>query len=70
MFEAEYYVLPEPVKRGAILPRVIKLGITDGPVVGSNIRQAYFMRFSVEGLQIVREAARGRWPDWAERALD
>ena len=70
MFEAEYYVLPEPIKRSAILPRVAKLGIEDGPAVGSSIRQGYFMRFSVEGLQIVRGAARGRWPDWAERALD
>jgi hypothetical protein len=69
-FSADYYVLPDIVSRRSILPALRALDIPDGPIVGGgSIRYAYFMRVSLPGLRVIREAALGRWPDWVQTLL-
>jgi hypothetical protein len=47
-----------------------ELEIEDGPIAPrGQIRQGYFMRFSVAGLRILRAASTEGWPEWAEVGL-
>jgi hypothetical protein len=72
-FETEYHLLTPPVPIAGILRKLLKLEISDGPVVKFNdgrvqVRQAYFMPISREALDIVIAAAPDRqWPAWASK---
>jgi hypothetical protein len=74
-FPAEYHVFRRPIPRDAVLARLFELRIADGPVVRFRdgrvqIRQAYFMPFSIAGLRIVASASdRADWPAWALDAI-
>ena len=74
-FPAEYHVFQRSIPRDAVLARLFELRIADGPVVRFRdgrvqIRQAYFMPFSAEGLRIVFEASnQNDWPTWALSAV-
>jgi hypothetical protein len=68
-FEAEYYDLARPIPKSQVIEELNKLEIDEGPIdYLGHIRQAYFMRFSAEGLGILRRASTEAWPAWAEAA--
>jgi len=68
-FEADYYDLASPIPKRAVIEELNRLEIQDGPIAShGQIRQGYFMRFSVEGLRILRRASTEDWPEWAEAA--
>ena len=68
-FEAEYYDLARPIPKSEVIEELNGLEIEDGPIdFPGHIRQAYFMRFSAEGLHVLRRASAEDWPDWAEAA--
>jgi hypothetical protein len=65
-FEADYYDLATPIPKRAFIAELDKLAIHDGPIAPpGQIRQGYFMPFSVEGLRVLRRASTEDWPDWA-----
>jgi hypothetical protein len=69
-FEAGYHDLANHISKSAFIEELNELAIEDGPLVGSGqIRQGYFMRFSLDGLRILRRASTEDWPEWAEAAL-
>ena len=68
-FEAGYHDLERPILKSAFIEELNELEIQDGPIVApGQIRQGYFMRFSIEGLRILRRASTEDWPEWAEAA--
>src|SRR5262249_48678700 len=68
-FEAQYHDLSKPIPKSAVIEELNALGIEDGPIAPlGQIRQAYFMRFSAEGLRVIRRASAEVWPAWAEAA--
>jgi hypothetical protein len=70
-FEAEYFELPTPIPRSAFLHKIVRLQIEKGPTVPSGtIRQGYFMRFTGDGLKVLRNLSRDPWPAWADRAIE
>jgi len=71
MFPVEYYDLKAPVPLARIREAVVELDVREGPIVGKTkrVRQEYFMRFSRDGLRVIRDASKEEWPEWAEAAL-
>jgi hypothetical protein len=68
-FEAEYHDLARPIPKSEVIEELNELEIEDGPIdFPGHIRQAYFMRFSAEGLRVLRRASTEDWPAWAEAA--
>ena len=66
-FKADYHDLANPIPKNAFIEELNELEIEDGPLVSSaQIRQAYFMRFTIEGLRILRRTSTEDWPKWAE----
>jgi hypothetical protein len=69
-FEADYYDLADPIPKSAFIEELNEVEIAEGPLVSSGqIRQAYFMRFTIDGLRILRRASTQDWPEWAEAVL-
>ena len=71
-FPADYFFLGHPIIREKVNKQVQELDLPDSPILGrsSNVRQDYFIPFSLEGTRIIRQASPETWPDWAEKALD
>jgi hypothetical protein len=68
-FEADYFDLTSAIPKSAIIDELDGLEIEDGPIAPpGQIRLGYFMRFSSEGLSILRQASDEAWPDWADAA--
>jgi hypothetical protein len=68
-FEADYFDLTSPIPKSAIIDELDGLEIDDGPIAPpGQIRLGYFLRFSNEGLSILRRATDEAWPGWAEAA--
>lgn len=71
MFKAEYWLLPNPLPVDEVRQQLVALSIDDGPFIRTgHVRRAYFMRFCLAGLRIIRGASGGTWPTWANRSLD
>jgi hypothetical protein len=69
-FEADYYDLARHLPKDEIIEGLNGLEIDDGPIASpGHIRQAYFMRFSAEGMRVLRRASTEGWPGWAEAAM-
>jgi HNH endonuclease len=69
-FEADYYDLTKPIPKTAFIEELDRLSVHDGPIAPpGQIRQGYFMPFSVEGLGVLRRASTEDWPDWASALL-
>lgn len=72
-FRIEYHVFQKPIPRDWILNDFLALKITDGPVVHFKvgrvqIRQAYFMPFSMQGFRIVYKASdKVDWPEMGRK---
>ena len=58
-FEADYYDLASPIPKSAFIEELDNLSIPDGPIAPpGQIRQGYFMPFSVDGLRIAPSIVR------------
>ncbi len=69
-FEADYHDFANRIPKNAFIEELNELDIEDGPLVSSGqIRQGYFMRFSIEGLHVLHRVSTEDWPEWAEAAL-
>lgn len=74
-FRSEYHVFQKPIPRDLILNDLLVLQIVDGPVMHFKdgrvqVRQAYFMPFSLTGFRIVYNASdKVDWPEWALKEL-
>jgi hypothetical protein len=72
----DYHLLARPIARDEVIHDLLKLDIPDGPAQQSKngrvqIRLAYFMPFSREGLETIYQAAPGQdWPEWAIKLLN
>jgi hypothetical protein len=71
-FPADYFFLGHPIIREKVNKQVQELDLPDSPILerSGNVRQDYFIPFSLEGIRIIRQASHETWPDWAEKALD
>lgn len=64
-FKTEYYDLQKPIHKDKVKKQIYDLSLFKGPIVsGLNVRRAYFMPFSRDGLEIIKNATDEIFPDW------
>lgn len=75
-FKADYEIFQQPIPIDRFKLALYRMEIEDGPFTydktsGTRVRQAYFMRFTLAGLErIYRSAPNRNWPDYITSAID